>query len=311
MERNVIQIVGAAILDVLVRPADPDVFRSGSSSADEIRVSVGGDAANEAAVLARLGKSIRLDTTIGCDMAGDIVQKFCRDCGILLDPSHIRPDIHTGVNVVLIQENGERSFLTDPHGSLRRIAVRDVTLPFPDDTAILSFASIFTYPDFGVPEMEYLFRTAKEHGLIVCADMTSCKHGETIDTIAPALAFTDYLFPNEKEALLVTGEATVEAAAQAFRDAGVSHAVIKCGERGCFISSDAETGFADAVPDIVCVDTTGAGDSFAAGFIYGLSEGYSFRQCAVFANECGARAVSYTGASEWLKHGLPPKPDRK
>ena len=51
---------------------------------------------------------------------------------------------------------------------------------------------------------------------------------------------------------------------------------------------------------VKCVDTTGAGDSFAAGFLYALSEGRTLRECAEYANECGARAVGVMGATEWL-----------
>ena len=59
-------IIGASILDVLVRPADPDVFQTGSSPAEEIRMSVGADALNEATVLAKLGKRVRLETIFRC-----------------------------------------------------------------------------------------------------------------------------------------------------------------------------------------------------------------------------------------------------
>ena len=50
-----------------------------------------------------------------------------------------------------------------------------------------------------------------------------------------------------------------------------------------------------------CVDTTGAGDSFAAGFVYALSEGKSLRECAEYANQCGAKAVGSVGAVEWTE----------
>ena len=55
-----------------------------------------------------------------------------------------------------------------------------------------------------------------------------------------------------------------------------------------------------AVEGIRPVDTTGAGDSFAAGFIYGLSQGWSLEESARFGNECGARAVQQIGATTWI-----------
>ena len=92
---------------------------------------------------------------------------------------------------------------------------------------------------------------------------------------------------------------TVEEAAQSLYEAGVKHVVIKGGGRGCYLRSSDERGWIPAVTGGKWVDTTGAGDSFAAGFVCALSEGRSFRECAQFANECGAKAVGSVGAVEW------------
>ena len=61
-ERDKIMIIGASILDVMVRPADRHVFETGSSAAEDISISFGGDALNEATVLASLGKKVSLQT---------------------------------------------------------------------------------------------------------------------------------------------------------------------------------------------------------------------------------------------------------
>ena len=71
-------LMGAAIIDVLVRPADEEVFRTGSYPAEDIRMSVGADALNEATVLARMGKPVRLVTVIGNDLAGRFLIEHCR-----------------------------------------------------------------------------------------------------------------------------------------------------------------------------------------------------------------------------------------
>lgn len=261
-----IVIIGAAILDVLVRPADADVFRTGSSPAEEILLSPGGDALNEAAVLSKLGKRVRLETIIGNDRAGRFVISYCEECGIELPGDCIRDGIDTGVNVVLVSEDGERHFLTAPKSTLRRLTTGDIHMPFPDSANIICFASIFV--------------------------------------LACALKYVDYLFPNDEEAMLLTGKDTVEDAADDLIEAGVGTVVIKCGSGGCYMAGMQGEGRAGtwipAVQGVKCIDTTGAGDSFAAGFLYALSEGKTPEECAAFANECGARAVAVTGASEWL-----------
>ena len=73
------------------------------------------------------------------------------------------------------------------------------------------------------------------------------------------------------------------------------------GRNGCYIRSGEMSGRIPAVSGVECVDTTGAGDSFAAGFVYALSEGKSLKECAEFANACGAKAVQSVGAAEWIR----------
>lgn len=292
-------IIGAAIIDVLVRPVDAEVFQTGSYPAEDIRMSTGADALNEATVLARMGKKVRLETLIGDDGAGKYILRHCTDAGIELPQDCVRKDIPTGINIVLIDRTGERRFLTNPHGTLRALSVEDIHMPFDETAQIVCFASIFVFPGLGARELEIIFRQAKSQGKIVCADMTKRKNNETVEEMAEALKYVDYLFPNAEEAMLLTGKDTVEEAAQSLYEAGVKHVVIKGGGRGCYLRSSDERGWIPAVTGVKCVDTTGAGDSFAAGFVCALSEERSFRECAQFANECGAKAVGSVGAVEW------------
>lgn len=297
--KNKVVIAGAAIVDVLVSPAEPDVFQTGSYPAETIHMSVGGDALNEATILSKLGVDVRLETVIGCDMAGEMLWNHCRQTGIEINTRCKRKEMDTGINVVLVKKDGERVFLTNPHGSLRKLSPGDITLPFPEDAGILCFASIFVFPMINDAEMASIFRQAKSQGMTVCADMTKCKNGETAADIAESLKLIDYLMPNKEEAMLVTQSSSVEEAAKCLLDAGVQNVVIKCGADGCFVKNKECEMWITAEKDVVCVDTTGAGDSFAAGFIYGLHQGFSLEACAKYANQCGAKSVARIGAADW------------
>ena len=299
-KRNKIMIIGAAILDVLVSPAEKEVFETGSSPAEDIRISFGGDAMNEASVLAALGKKVYLETVIGNDAEGRMIQNRCEELGIELCDKVSREEMRTGVNVVLVQKNGERNFLTNRNGSLRNLKLEDIRRPYPEDIGILCFASIFVFPEIGKKELVKIFQQAKEQEIIICADMTKRKKGETVEDLAEALSYVDYLIPNEEEVFLLTGEKNVEEAANVLHQVGIKHVIIKCGSRGCYVSSKDKKMQIPAVEGIRPVDTTGAGDSFAAGFIYGLSQGWSLEESARFGNECGARAVQQIGATTWI-----------
>jgi len=300
-KREKIVIIGAAILDILVSPAERSVFDTGSFPADAISMSFGGDALNEATVLSALGKKVYLITVIGDDHAGTLILDHCARQRIELVGECSRVGLQTGINVVLVQENGERNFLTNRNGSLRKLRISDIPLGFPEDAGILCFASIFVFPEIGCREMADIFKSAKDQGLIVCADMTKRKNNETLEDISEALKYVDYLMPNEEEAFLITGEKEVPEAAEAFLRAGVGNVVIKCGKRGCYICDRRTKKYVPAAENVKCIDTTGAGDSFAAGFLYGLSEGWSLEACAVHANRCGAYAVSALGATDWCQ----------
>ena len=305
-EEPEIVIIGASILDVLAYPADEEVFRTGSSPAEDIRLSVGGDALNEATVLARLGMKVLLETVIGSGKAGKFILDHCRDCGILLPADCVRVDFSTGINVVLVSRDGSRHFLTNPHGSLRRLTLQDIHMPFPQSAKIVCFASIFVFPEIGPKELEVIFRTAGEQGKIVCADMTKRKKNETVEELAEALSYVDYLIPNDEEAMLITGKNTVEEAAESLRRAGVKTVVVKCGSKGCYVCGREKSFWMPAEKNVKCIDTTGAGDSFVAGFLHALAQGRNVRECAEYGNKCGANAVSVAGATDWTeKIGFP------
>lgn len=295
-----VQIIGAAIVDVLVNPADERVFSVGSFPAERIVMSCGGDALNEATVLHRLGGRVTLETVLGDDEAGKTVLRRMEQVGLDTRDVRIRQDLRTSVNVVLVKPGGERCFLTDPQASQRMLRLEDIALPFRKDTEILCFASMFVFPLMKTAEMAAVFRAAREQGILVCADMTKRKNGETTADVAEALRFVDYLFPNDAEAMLLTGKPSVEEAAQDLLEAGVGTVVIKCGGDGCYIRTEERAFRVPAEENVICLDSTGAGDSFVGGFLYGLSRELPLEECARLANRCGARAVEKIGATTWI-----------
>lgn len=307
-EENIL-IIGAGILDVLVCPADAEGLKKGSVAVETIKISTGGDGLNEATVIARLKHpfleenpfAVRLLTVTGEDEAGRIVWDHCQKEKISMDLSLKEQEIETGINIVMIAQNGERSFFTNPAGSLRRLSVRHIPEVFPEDVKILCFASIFVSPLFTGKELAEIFRRAKRQGICVCADMTKCKNGEKAEDISDALSLVDYLFANEEEAGLVTGKSTAEEMAAILRGYGVKNVVIKCGKRGCYAASASIEGWFGPAKVGDCIDTTGAGDSFAAGFLCALSEGRDFVGCIRWANACGSLAVEAVGACTGIK----------
>lgn len=295
-------IIGASILDILAQPVTADVFETGSVSASHIAMHTGGDALNEATVLAALGSSVRLVSKIGTDYAGNYIQKHCRNSEIATAFLLEEASLETGVNLVLVDGFGERHFITSQSGSLRKLSPADI----PDAALLggryLCFASIFVFPAFDDAALAELFSKAKTNGLTICADMTKRKHGETLNDMRRSLSLLDYIFPNYEEASLLTGLSDCDEIADAFLGCGVGCVVLKAGARGCFIKTKTERFWIPACPCARCLDTTGAGDTFTACFLDALNRGMELSECGKFANAGASVCIEQLGATVAIKN---------
>ena len=137
--------------------------------------------------------------------------------------------------------------------------------------------------------------------MIICADMIKPRLEETLDDIREALSYVDYFFPNFEEACLLTGETEEEKVADVLYNCGVKNVVMKIGKRGCYIRNAEGAIIVPAAKGITAIDTIGAGDNFASGFITGLLDGKDLQECAVYANCTAAVSVQYVGATTGVK----------
>ena len=301
-----VAVIGGAIVDIPLAPVDARIFSARSTPLERIAMTPGGDALNEALALARLGARPLLVSVVGEDIPGDFIMKTLSDAGV--DAGGVRrvPGLDTGINAVLVDADGERRFLTSRSGSLRKLSL-DHILPALDSPAfagvkIACLASLFVSPLLTLGDTAGLFDRLKARGVTLCADTTRPKHGETLREAGAALSRLDYFFPNRDEAAAITGEEEPEAMADALLEAGVGHAVIKLGGAGCLLADRKERHHIPAVPGVTPVDTTGAGDTFAAGFIAALIEGRSFADCGRFANAAASLCVEHVGtAGRWTR----------
>ena len=299
-------IIGAAIVDIPLAPVTPDVFIAHSTPLERIAMGLGGDAANEALALSRLGRAPALVSVVGRDAPGDFAVQTLARAGVDTAGVVRREGLDTGINIVLVRPNGERGFITSRTGSLRRLALSDI-LPALDAPAlrgakVACLASLFVSPLLTLADTVTLFDALKARGLVLCADTTRPKNGETLREAGDALSRLDYFFPNREEAAMLTGKTDPERAADALLACGVGHVALKLGGRGCLLRSRDERHLIPAVPGAQCVDTTGAGDTFAAGFIAALIEGRSFADCGRFANAAASLCVETVGATEGHWH---------
>lgn len=294
--------LGAAIVDIPLQPVNKNIFEIESYPLERIAMTIGGDAINEATIISRLGHRTALMSRIGKDAAGSFILTACRREGI--DTLNLKQDEHidTSMNVGLVTEDGERTFVTNRNGSLWKLNIDDVDFSRFADARLLSMASIFNSPLLDGKALVRIFKKARAENLIICADMIKPRLKETLDDIRDALSYVDYLFPNYDEARLLTGETELTAIADRFLQCGVKTVVIKTGKHGCFIKNQEGEFVIPAIKGIRAIDTIGAGDNFASGFISGLLEGKTLIECARFANATAAISVQSVGATTGVKH---------
>ena len=278
--------IGAAVVDIPLRPVSKNIFDIESYPVDRIAMTIGGDAINEAAIISRLGYKTTLMSRVGEDAAGKFILDFCKKEGI-----------DTSINIGLVTEDGERTFVTNRNGSLWKTDIADVDFSRFKGARLLTLASIFNCPMLDNESLVQIFKKAKDEGMIICADMIKPRFSEKLEDIGEALGYIDYFFPNYDEACLLSGEKDLDAVAGSFLKYGVKHVIIKTGKEGCFIKTKEKCIKVPAISGIKAIDTIGAGDNFAAGFITALLDGKELINCAQFANATASIAVQNPGAT--------------
>ena len=147
--------------------------------------------------------------------------------------------------------------------------------------------------------MSSIFETIKKSSnSILAVDMTKAKNGETIYDLKQCLKYIDYIFPNESEIFTLTRENDPYKNAKKLVELGAKCAVIKRGKNGCLIYTDGLYIDIPAYSVSEVVDSTGAGDSFVAGFLYGLSHGFKLKECGIFANAVASCVIESLGATQ-------------
>ena len=296
-----VSVIGPAIVDVLAEPISSEVFKRGTYPLDRIKLSYGGNALNEAVVLGRFGIETELISKVGADESGRHIIEYATRSGVSVSHIATEPGLDTGINIVLVDEGGERVFLTDPKSSLRRLSADDI-LPYVDEMAeIVCFPCMFTSALLGIPEMTEVFRAIKADGKRkLFLDMTTAKNGETIADMRELFSYVDVFMPNEKELLSISGGMGTGQAAETLLSYGVKNVIVKCGSRDTMCFSREGDFSVPVYNGARVIDSTGAGDCFGAGLIYAVASGFELKDAVRFGNATASCGIESMGATDGI-----------
>jgi len=259
--------------------------------ATDMNLVLGGSSSIFAFNLARLGAKVGFAGVIGDDFFGTFVTERLRWAGV--DVHALRRLRHTKTGLTIwCNQDGRRAGVTY-NGTIAMVQARDVDREL-GNARHLHVGAYFLLEKLH-PGAVALFRKAKKLGLTTSLD---CNYdpAETWDSgIRQVLKFTDIFFPNEIEALRMTNSRSVEhAATELAKLARI--AVVKLGADGALVCTEGRQFRVPAVKARI-VDTTGAGDSFDAGFLACYLKGGSIEASARAGAVAGARAVSAVGGT--------------
>lgn len=240
-------------------------------------LATGGSACNTILALARMGGAPGAIGKIGDDEYGRFFAENCRQSGIR--PHLLGDTLPTGVASTFITPDGQRTFGTYL-GAAARMTAEDIEADWFEGYGYLYIEGYLVQNH---QLIERVADMARERGLKVCLDLASYNIVEADRAFfAHLLTKTDIVFANEEEARAFTGKAPAEALAEL---AGICEtAVVKTGADGAMAQSGAETAHTPAVPVPAVIDTTAAGDFFAAGFLHAHAGGRRLEACL----RCGA-----------------------
>jgi ribokinase len=250
----------------------------------------GGAGANVATWLARAGAPVTLIGRVGDDRAGRDIAERLRDEGVdtrlAIDPARA-----TGTCVVLVEPGGERSMLPDAGANAGLEAA-----PLPDDAAHLHLTGYALLHPGSRPAARAMLADAAARGIAVSVDPSSTAplHRAGAATFFEWIAGVQLLLPNRDEAAALTSMPDPKASARALT-AHAREVVVKLGPQGALWTDGSEQLRAPAV-DVQVVDTTGAGDAFAAGLLAARLAGAGPADALGAGCALAAEAVGRAGA---------------
>lgn len=313
MIRFDVTAIGNAIVDVLTQAEDEllieqrlakgamslidaaDAERLYALMGPGVEVS-GGSAANTAAGIAALGGRAAYIGKVADDQLGDVFAHDIRASGVTYDTPRLSGGLSTARCLIFVTPDAHRTMQTFL-GATTQLGPEDLNLDYVTASKVLYLEGYLWDQPRAKKAMRDAAIKAREAGLKVsltlsdafCVDRFRAEFIELVDN------HVDILFANESEIMSLYQTDTFDAALQAVRGR-CEIAVLTRSEKGSVVASGAEVHVIDAEPGVQVVDTTGAGDAYAAGFLYAYTQGRDLATCGRLGGSMAAEMISHYGA---------------
>jgi len=300
LERPKILVIGELNVDIVATGLRSTPEMGAEILAKDCELTLGSASAIFAVGMAKLGHKVTFVSQVGRDYFGDFCIATLKQLGVSTRNVARRADEKTGVTIAL---SGKRDRALVTHsGAVATLTSDRIDKALMKQHDHLHLTSYYLQKGLQ-PSFTDIFRHAKELGLTTSFDPNSDPSNKWSRNVDTVLRYTDVLFVNDREALELTRSSTPMAALKVL-GTKAKCAVIKRGRRGAMAVQDGATadhpGF-----KVTAVDTTGAGDSFDAGFVSAYLRPTSLAECLRIGNACGALSSTRIGGTA----GQPTEPE--
>ncbi len=302
--------IGSALVDILIHEKDEFLKKTGAikggmtlvdkefiertlaMSSDTAKIVPGGSACNTIVGIGKLGGAARFVGKCGKGEMGELIESDLKKQNVV--PDLFRSDSPTGRVLSIISPDAQRSMFTYL-GASAETRPEDISERLFKDAAVVHMEG---YLLFNPELIEAALTTAKSVGAKISLDLASFTVVEESKELLEQLvdSYVDILIANEDEACAFTGYSDEHLAIEALSEQS-DIAVLKVGSRGSYVSHAGSTIAIKSMGDGNALDTTGAGDMWAAGFLYGLVNGYALEKCGRLGSACGFEVCQVVGAS--------------
>lgn len=269
---------------------------------------VGGAELNVAIGCARLGLKSGWISNLGNDDFGKYILRTVRSESIDTSEVKLIDGYQTSVYFrEILSDGSSRSFYYREKSPTSTMKAEELNEEYFKNAKVLHITGVF--PSILKNNQKIILeaiKLAKKYNLLVSFDpnirLKMWTKDEAKDFITSILPDVDILLIGDEEVELLLDEFNIEKAIKTFHDYGISKVIIKRGAKGAVGSDGSNTYYVDGIKPKALVDTVGAGDGFAAGFLSATLKGQSFEDTIRFANAVGSLVVGVEGDNEGLPY---------
>jgi sugar/nucleoside kinase (ribokinase family) len=290
--QRAVAVIGEVNVDLIASGLTSAPVLGREVLAENLQTVLGGASTIFACGVARLGHPVSFFSKVGNDGYGHFCVDALRKNGVSSENVSVVTTSKTGVTISL-STRSDRAFVT-VLGAISELRYKDLDLQALQGHSHLHMTSLFLQTALR-PSFPRILRQARKMGLTTSFDPNSDPMSSWSPDVWSVVNETTILFINQEEALHLTRKKNVREALKQLAER-VPCVIIKLGPRGAIAAADGEV--LSAPPFKVSpVDTTGAGDSFAAGFVHAFLSGRGLRECLVQGNACGALSTLQVGGT--------------